>query len=152
MSLVGVYQWSGLEKISKWDIVQLISKQLNLPIDHLTEVAGPSPGGVTRPRDVEMDRSKLTDKGIKHQTDFNTGFMKCLQPFLWSLATYFQYFSYRFSYKYYFCFTCYLPVHFILHKIYFVAIKLIFYISFRYIKAFRLAFLVYLIYLYVTMI
>jgi len=78
----GVYQWSGLEKISKWDIVQLISKQLNLPIDHLTEVAGPSPGGVTRPRDVEMDRSKLTDNGIKHQTDFNTGFMKCLQPFL----------------------------------------------------------------------
>jgi len=78
----GVYQWSGKEKWSKWDIVKLISQELNLPMDHLEEVAGPSPGGVPRPRDVEMDRSKLMDKGIDHHTDFKTGFIKCLQPFL----------------------------------------------------------------------
>jgi len=78
----GVYQWSGLEKISKWDIVQLISKQLNMPIDHLEEVAGPTAGGVPRPMDVEMDRGNLMGRGIKHHTDFNTGFMNCLKPFL----------------------------------------------------------------------
>ncbi|XP_023324458.1 methionine adenosyltransferase 2 subunit beta [Eurytemora carolleeae] len=45
------------------------------------ELSGPSPGA-PRPRDVEMDRSKLLDLGIKHHTSFNKGFMEAMQPFL----------------------------------------------------------------------
>jgi len=78
----GVYQWSGLEKISKWDIVQLISTKLDLPIDHIQQIEGPSTGGVARPRDVQMDRSKLTDRKISHHTEFATGYMKCIQQFV----------------------------------------------------------------------
>lgn len=77
----GVYQWSGLEKVTKWDIVQLLSKELDVPILHLEEVQGPSPGA-PRPRDVEMERSKLQNLGIDHHTDFKTGFMAAIKPFI----------------------------------------------------------------------
>ena len=36
----GVYQWSGMEKLSKWDIVKMLGAELELNIDHLEEVKG----------------------------------------------------------------------------------------------------------------
>lgn len=77
----GVYQWSGLEKLSKWDVTQLIASELGLNASHLEEVKGPSPGA-PRPKDVEMDRGKLTDLGISHHSDFKKAFMQSIQPFL----------------------------------------------------------------------
>lgn len=36
----GIYQWSGLEKLSKWDMVGLIGRETGLDIGHLSELAG----------------------------------------------------------------------------------------------------------------
>ena len=70
----GVYQWCGLDKLSKWTmcqvscdwcraghvttipslIGQVLGRELGLDTAHLTEVTGA--GGTARPRDVELDR------------------------------------------------------------------------------------------------
>jgi len=77
----GVYQWSGRERWTKWDVVQMMSRELNLPMDHVTEVTGPS-GGAARPRDVEMERTRLEEKGIGCHRDFTEGFLQAVKPFL----------------------------------------------------------------------
>jgi len=77
----GVYQWSGRERWTKWDIVCMMSRELNLPMDHVTEVTGPS-GGTVRPRDVEMERRRLEEKGIGCHRDFKEGFLQSVEPFL----------------------------------------------------------------------
>ena len=92
------------ERWSKWDVVCMMSRELNLPMDHVTEVtsfspafkstvsfflslqnvievAGPS-GGTARPRDVEMTRTRLEEKGIGCHRDFTEGFLQSVQPFL----------------------------------------------------------------------
>jgi len=78
----GVYQWSGLEKLSKWDMVQILAKHTNTDINHITEVKEPSKGGTQRPRDVEMSREKLEELGISHHTPFAEGLVEALKPFL----------------------------------------------------------------------
>jgi len=77
----GVYQWSGRERWTKWDVVKMMSKELRIPMDHVTEVAGPS-GGAARPRDVEMERTRLEEKGIGCHRDFTTAFLESIKPFL----------------------------------------------------------------------
>jgi len=77
----GVYQWSGRERWTKWDVVRMMSRELNLPMDHVTEVTGPS-GGAARPRDVEMERTRLEEKGIGCHRDFTEGFLQSVKPFL----------------------------------------------------------------------
>jgi len=77
----GVYQWSGLEKVSKWDVVKWISSEFGLSMDHLTEQAGPS-GGTPRPRDVELVRERLQAAGISHHRDLRTGLMEVLRGHL----------------------------------------------------------------------
>jgi len=77
----GIYQWSGLEKLSKWDIVKMIGSELNLSTQHIQELKDPAPGA-PRPRDVEMDRSALQNLGINHHTEFKSGFLAAIKPFL----------------------------------------------------------------------
>jgi len=76
----GIYQWCGLEKLSKWDMCKMISKETGLDISHLEEVMGA--GGTPRPRDVELDREKLRQLGIEHHTVFKEGVMDDLKQFL----------------------------------------------------------------------
>ena len=47
---------------------------------HLEEVTGA--GGTPRPRDVELDRSRLKQLGIEYHTDFRTGIVEELKQFL----------------------------------------------------------------------
>lgn len=77
----GVYQWSGLEKLSKWDMVQIIHSETKLDISHLTEQSEASTGAI-RPRDVEMERKRLEDLGIGQHTPFKQGLMEAINPFL----------------------------------------------------------------------
>jgi len=78
----GVYQWSGLEKLSKWDMVKVVADVAGLEeLGHLEEVKEASPGA-PRPRDVEMDRSRLLDLGIKHHTDFREGVREALAKWI----------------------------------------------------------------------
>ena len=76
-----VFHWCGREKLSKWEMCQLISQELGgLDISHLEEVKGA--GGTPRPRDVELDRSNLELLGISHHTDFRRGIREELNRFL----------------------------------------------------------------------
>jgi len=77
----GVYQWSGRERWTKWDVMRMMSRELNIPMDHVTEVSGPS-GGAARPRDVEMERTRLEEKGIGCHRNFTEGFLLSVKPFL----------------------------------------------------------------------
>ena len=45
------------------------------------QVTGPS-GGAARPRDVEMERTRLEEKGIGSHRDFREGFLRIIKPFL----------------------------------------------------------------------
>jgi len=76
----GIYQWCGLEKLSKWEMCKLINKETGLDIQHIEEVVGA--GGTPRPRDVELDREKLRRLGIEHHTPFIQGVMEDLKQFL----------------------------------------------------------------------
>jgi len=44
-------------------------------------VKGPS-GGAARPRDVELERTRLEEKGIGCHRDFTEGFLQSVKPFL----------------------------------------------------------------------
>lgn len=79
--MVGVYQWCGLEKMSKWDMVREIGEMTGSSLGHLEEVKGAGQGAA-RPRDVEMDRSRLTDLGINHHTVFKHGIKQVLEKWL----------------------------------------------------------------------
>lgn len=71
----GVYQWSGREKMTKYDMILTMARVFSLPHDHLTPSLTPSP---IRPYDPEMDVSRLTDLGISHHTKFEDGVKECL--------------------------------------------------------------------------
>ena len=76
----GVYHWCGRDKLSKWEMCQIISEEFSLDISHVEEVKG---GDATpRPRDVELDRTKLERLGISHHTDFKNGMLEELRRFL----------------------------------------------------------------------
>jgi len=76
----GVYHWCGLEKLSKWDMCRIIGEELGLDTSHLQEVTGA--GGTPRPRDVELDRTRLKQLGIEFHTKFKDGLMEDLKQFL----------------------------------------------------------------------
>ena len=66
--------------MSKWDMCKVIGQQFGLDIGHLEEVTGA--GGTPRPRDVELDRTRLRQLGIEYHTDFTTGIVEELKPFI----------------------------------------------------------------------
>ena len=76
----GVYHWCGLEKMSKWDMCLIIGQELGLDTGHLEEVKGA--GGTPRPRDVELDRTRLRQLGVEYHTDFKSGIIEELKPFI----------------------------------------------------------------------
>ncbi|KAI1309119.1 Methionine adenosyltransferase 2 subunit beta [Halotydeus destructor] len=68
-SVKGIYQWSGSEVLTKFDMVMIMSKVLQLPANHVQ--ADPSAGtGTPRPRDVTMLRDKMESLGISRDTPF----------------------------------------------------------------------------------
>ena len=62
-------------------MVKVIHQETGLSISHLTEQTAPL-GGVVRPRHVEMERTRLQELGIQHQTPFKQGLMEALKPYM----------------------------------------------------------------------
>ncbi|XP_045606288.1 methionine adenosyltransferase 2 subunit beta [Procambarus clarkii] len=75
----GIFQWSGREKLTKYEMVLIMSEVFSLPHDHITPSYTP---GELRPYDPEMDVSRLVDLGISHHTRFEDGIKECLSPWL----------------------------------------------------------------------
>lgn len=78
-TISGIFQWSGIEKLTKYEMILVMSQIFSLPHAHITPSSTP---GALRPYDPEMDRSRLTELGISHHTNFKDGIKDCLTPWL----------------------------------------------------------------------
>ncbi|XP_047469523.1 methionine adenosyltransferase 2 subunit beta-like [Penaeus chinensis] len=77
----GIFQWSGKEQLTKYDMIVAMARVLSLPHDHITPDPNPAPGA-PRPHDAQMDSSRLESLGISHHTAFDVGIKECLSPWL----------------------------------------------------------------------
>ncbi|KAH7954733.1 hypothetical protein HPB49_021356 [Dermacentor silvarum] len=81
-SVSGVYQWCGLEPLTKYAMVRAIGQTHGLSTDHVSPDAEPS-SGAPRPRDCRLEHSRLQQLGIARHTPFAqgvAGFARFLQP------------------------------------------------------------------------
>jgi dTDP-4-dehydrorhamnose reductase len=76
----GIYQWSGKEAFTKYQMAVLMGKVFNLNTDHLEPCHAESPT-TPRPHDVRMDTSRLDSLGLMFHTPFAEGIEAALQPF-----------------------------------------------------------------------
>ncbi|XP_045124740.1 methionine adenosyltransferase 2 subunit beta-like isoform X2 [Portunus trituberculatus] len=74
-NLSGIYQWSGREKLTKYEMTLKMALVFSLPHSHVTPSMDASP---LRPHDPEMDVSRLTELGISHHTKFEEAIKECL--------------------------------------------------------------------------
>jgi len=77
----GIFQWSGQEQMTKYDMVVAMAEALSLDHSHLKPDSNPSPGA-TRPYNSHMDTSRLEWLGISHHTLFREGIKDCLQSWM----------------------------------------------------------------------
>jgi dTDP-4-dehydrorhamnose reductase len=76
----GIYQWSGKEAFTKYQMAVLMGKVFNLSTDHL-EPSHAESSTTPRPHDVRMDTSRLDSLGLMFHTPFAEGMEAVLQPF-----------------------------------------------------------------------
>ena len=79
-TITGIFQWSGKQQLTKYDMVVAMSKALSLSHNVI-----PDPNavpGALRPYDAELDRSRLENLGISHHIDFEVGIKECLLPWV----------------------------------------------------------------------
>ncbi|XP_063614051.1 methionine adenosyltransferase 2 subunit beta-like [Penaeus indicus] len=77
----GIFQWSGKEQLTKYDMIVAMGRVLSLSHDHITPDPNAAPGA-PRPYDAQMDSSRLESLGISHHTAFDVGIKECLSPWL----------------------------------------------------------------------
>jgi len=78
----GVYQWSGKEELTKYDMVKIMAEVFNLPMDHIVEDATEGSGPVARPRDVTMSTTRLEQLGISRHTPFADSVRRLFSKFV----------------------------------------------------------------------
>lgn len=77
----GIYHWSGLESMTKYDMALTCAPLVGLDPARITAHIGPAQG-TPRPKDCHLDCSRLTTMGIGQQTLFRAGIKRVLAPFL----------------------------------------------------------------------
>jgi len=68
-AMSGVWHWCGSERYTKYGQALVMGEILNLPTSHLHPDPNP-PGGAPRPRDCQLDCSKLEHLGFGQRTPF----------------------------------------------------------------------------------
>ncbi|XP_064135122.1 methionine adenosyltransferase 2 subunit beta isoform X1 [Loxodonta africana] len=98
-SIKGTFHWSGNEQMTKYEMACAIADAFNLPSSHLRPVSTwhPRPSckfrsiititdspvlGAQRPRNAQLDCSRLETLGIGQRTPFRIGIKESLWPFL----------------------------------------------------------------------
>ncbi|XP_029439417.1 methionine adenosyltransferase 2 subunit beta isoform X2 [Rhinatrema bivittatum] len=81
-SLKGIFHWSGNEQMTKYEIACAMADAFNLPRSHLRPLSDGLVVGVLRPRNAQLDCSRLENLGIGQRTPFETGIKESLWPFL----------------------------------------------------------------------
>lgn len=80
-TVYGIYQCSGEEPMTKYEMVQAIAEVFKLPADHVTAVSKPTPGA-PRPYNCKMYTSRLTSIVGQSYTPFCEAIERCLVPFV----------------------------------------------------------------------
>jgi len=59
----GIYHFSGEESMTKYEITKIMGDALGKSSDHVSGSEG-TPGGAPRPKDCQLDMTKLTEDGF----------------------------------------------------------------------------------------
>ncbi|XP_071453076.1 methionine adenosyltransferase 2 subunit beta isoform X1 [Hetaerina americana] len=80
----GVFQWSGKEALTKYEMVLRMASVFGLPHEHVKPINGPGSGGATRPYDTQLDSTSLVEVlGMTPpHTPFNEGIKACIQTWV----------------------------------------------------------------------
>ncbi|KAL4683401.1 hypothetical protein H8959_021095 [Pygathrix nigripes] len=81
-SIKGTFHWSGNEQMTKYEMACAIADVFNLPSSHLRPITDSPVLGAQRPRNAQLDCSKLETLGIGQRTPFRIGIKESLWPFL----------------------------------------------------------------------
>ncbi|XP_061472752.1 methionine adenosyltransferase 2 subunit beta isoform X1 [Rhineura floridana] len=81
-SIKGTFHWSGNEQMTKFEMACAMADAFNLPSSHLRPITDSPVVGAPRPRNAQLDCSKLQMLGIGQQTPFRIGIKESLWPFL----------------------------------------------------------------------
>ncbi|XP_044633638.1 methionine adenosyltransferase 2 subunit beta isoform X4 [Equus asinus] len=81
-SIKGTFHWSGNEQMTKYEMACAIADAFNLPSSHLRPITDSPVLGALRPRNAQLDCSKLETLGIGQRTPFRIGIKESLWPFL----------------------------------------------------------------------
>ncbi|XP_036703908.1 methionine adenosyltransferase 2 subunit beta isoform X5 [Balaenoptera musculus] len=81
-SIKGTFHWSGNEQMTKYEMACAIADTFNLPSSHLRPITDSPVLGAQRPRNAQLDCSKLETLGIGQRTPFRIGIRESLWPFL----------------------------------------------------------------------
>lgn len=81
-SIKGTFHWSGNEQMTKYEMACAIADAFNLPSSHLRPITDSPVIGAQRPKNAQLDCSKLETLGIGQRTPFRIGIKESLWPFL----------------------------------------------------------------------
>ncbi|XP_063303503.1 methionine adenosyltransferase 2 subunit beta isoform X1 [Pelobates fuscus] len=81
-SLKGIFHWSGNEQMTKYEIACAMADAFNLPSSHLRPITDEPVGETPRPRNPQLNCSRLEQLGIGQRTPFRVGIRESLWPFL----------------------------------------------------------------------
>ena len=80
-SINGIYQWSGSDNMTKYDMAVAMATAFGLSHSHIKADSSPS-SGAPRPYNSQLATTRLAELGIAAATPFSSGVKECLQPFL----------------------------------------------------------------------
>lgn len=80
-SLAGIFQWSGAEEMTKYEMCVVMADVFNLPKDHIKPDSTPTSGAV-RPYNAHLHSGRLEDLGIGKRRSYKDGITEVLRPFV----------------------------------------------------------------------
>ncbi|XP_044309873.1 methionine adenosyltransferase 2 subunit beta isoform X2 [Varanus komodoensis] len=81
-SIKGTFHWSGNEQMTKFEMARAMADAFNLPSSHLRPITDSPVVGALRPKNAQLDCSRLRMLGIGQHTPFQVGIKESLWPFL----------------------------------------------------------------------
>ena len=79
-SIKGIFQWSGDENMTKYDMACAMAGAFGISTDHIQPDKTASTGA-KRPYNPQLDTSRLKQLGIGKRTKFADGIKKVLSPY-----------------------------------------------------------------------
>ena len=78
----GIFHWQSNECLTKFQMIQVMSKVFNIPMNHIQPEDGPGSSTTPRPYHCQLDCSDLEKLGIGRRSSFEETIKKVLQKFV----------------------------------------------------------------------